>query len=86
MQLQKSAFMRRRKTDSNMLQSGGEYEGFFKDLLDKLATDLQFDYFIEEEILHGSPSPDGNWTGLIGSLVKRVSKVKKWNLNGPKNM
>ena len=54
------------------LQSGGAYEGFLKDLLDKLATDLEFDYFLEEDLIHGYPTPDGNWTGLIGSLVDRV--------------
>ena len=55
------------------LQSGGAYEGFLQDLLDTLATDLEFDYFVEEDLIHGYPTPDGNWTGLIGSLVDRVS-------------
>ena len=59
-------------TQNAPLQSGGAYEGFLKDLLDKLATDLEFDYFLEEDLIHGYPTPDGNWTGLIGSLVDRV--------------
>ena len=60
-------------TNKAPLQSGGAYEGFLKDLLDKLATDLEFDYFLEEDLIHGYPTPDGNWTGLIGSLIDRVS-------------
>ena len=50
----------------------GEYQGFLKDLLDQLSEDLEFDYVINEDLIHGFPSTDGNWTGLIGSLVDRV--------------
>ena len=67
-------FMRRSIPPNEMaLQSGSlQYEGFLKDLLDLLAKDLEFDYFIEEETIHGFLNSDGNWTGLIGSLVDRV--------------
>ncbi len=44
----------------------------FQDLLDLLAKDLEFDYFIEEDSIHGFVDQDGNWTGLIGSLVDQV--------------
>ena len=65
--------MRKIPSNAMALQSGADqYEGFLKDLLDQLAIDLEFDYFLEEDLIHGYPTPDGNWTGLIGSLVDRV--------------
>ena len=72
--------MQRKIIDGNTqnapLRSGGAYEGFLKDLLDMLATDLEFDYFLEEDLIHGNPTADGNWTGLIGSLIDRVRMCK----------
>ena len=38
-----------------------------------LAKDLEFEFFIEEDSIHGFMKQDGNWTGLIGSLVDQVS-------------
>jgi hypothetical protein len=58
------------------LHSGPEqYQGFLKEILDLLAKDLEFDYFIEEDLNHGYLVQDGNWTGLIGSLVDQVRKI-----------
>ena len=76
LQTSSNNYMQRRNSQQAMnapLQSGGGYEGFLKDLLDLLAKDLEFDYFLEEDLIHGYLTPDGNWTGLIGSLIQRVS-------------
>jgi hypothetical protein len=35
----------------------------------KEQKDLEFDYFIEEDLNHGYLVQGGNWTGLSGSLV-----------------
>ena len=80
--------MQRKIIDGNIqnapLRSGGAYEGFLKDLLDMLATDLEFDYFLEEDLIHGNPTADGNWTGLIGSLIDRVRiKSTQYKKLGP---
>ena len=68
--------MRKVSGNEMALQSGSDqYEGFLKDLLELLADDLEFDYFLEEDFIHGFPTQDGNWTGIIGSLVDRVSEI-----------
>ena len=58
--------------NNDMALQSGQYQGFLKDLIDQLSKDLEFEYVIGEDLIHGSPTPDGNWTGLIGSLVNRV--------------
>ena len=67
--------MRKVAPNAMALQSGpDQYEGLLKDLLELLAADLEFDYFLEEDFIHGFPTADGNWTGIIGSLVDRVTQ------------
>jgi len=71
-----NGYMRRVAPNAMALQSGpDQYEGLLKDLLELLAADLEFDYFLEEDFIHGFPTADGNWTGIIGSLVDRVTKI-----------
>ena len=70
-----NGYMRRVAPNAMALQSGpDQYEGLLKDLLELLAADLEFDYFLEEDFIHGFPTADGNWTGIIGSLVDRVTQ------------
>ena len=64
--------MTQKITENEMALQTGEYQGFLKDLVDKLAQDLEFEYVLTHDLLHGNPTDDGNWTGLIGSLVNRV--------------
>ena len=71
--------MRKVAPNAMALQSGpDQYEGLLKDLLELLAADLEFDYFLEEDFIHGFPTADGNWTGIIGSLVDRVTKFNSF--------
>ncbi len=56
-----------------MRKENGTLQGFLQDLLDLLAADLDFKYVLQEDLIHGYLADDGNWTGLIGSLVSRVS-------------
>ena len=64
--------MTQKITENEMALQTGEYQGFLKDLVDKLAQDLEFEYVLTHDLHHGNPTDDGNWTGLIGSLVNRV--------------
>ena len=50
------------------------FEGFLIDILNRLATDLNFNYVIRSNSkLYGSlDSRTGNWSGIIGQLVSRV--------------
>ena len=64
--------MTKKISENEMALQTGEYEGFLKDLIDQLSQDLEFEYVIGEDLIHGYPTDDGNWTGLIGSLVNRV--------------
>jgi hypothetical protein len=50
------------------------YEGFLMDLLEELSRDVGFQYVIEESSKYGSFDPEsGNWSGVIGKLVNKVS-------------
>ena len=50
------------------------YEGLLVDILNRLATDLNFKYVIRTNSKsHGSLDiTSGNWSGIIGQLVSRV--------------
>lgn len=49
------------------------FEGYCKDLLDKLSESLGFRYIITpvKDKSHGS-FKDGKWNGMIGELLRRV--------------
>ena len=51
------------------------FTGYCKDLLEKIAKELQFDYDIKEPTdgLYGSMQADGSWNGMINMLIKDVS-------------
>ncbi|XP_077981297.1 glutamate receptor 2-like isoform X2 [Glandiceps talaboti] len=50
-----------------------EYEGYIADLVSLLAYKLDFDYELSlvPDGRYGSDDGEGNWTGMIGQLVKR---------------
>ena len=51
------------------------YEGFCIDLMDKLSEVMGFSYRLRlvEDGRFGGQDEDGNWLGLVGDLVNRVS-------------
>ena len=53
-------------------ENGLEYIGFVPDLIDALSLRLNFEYeFYESPDGHyGMVQPGGNWTGLIGELIR----------------
>lgn len=53
-------------------QGNDRYKGYTKDLLDRLALDLGFNYTIQLVDVFGNEGVDGNWSGLIGKIVDMV--------------
>jgi hypothetical protein len=52
------------------------YEGFLMDLLEELSRDVGFQFVVEENTKYGSlDAESGNWTGMIGKLVNKVTHI-----------
>ncbi len=48
------------------------------DLLEELSKDVGFQFVVEENTKYGSlDAESGNWTGMIGKLVNKVTHVEK---------
>ena len=55
-----------------------KYIGFCQELLDKLATDLDFTYQIyqvPQGQSYGTLNLNGTWNGMVGQLIDKVSYV-----------
>jgi len=68
---QTKPFVMKKQDGSNI-----SYEGYSIDLLNELATMLKFTYEIypSPDGLFGAEMENGTWNGMIGELVKEVSK------------
>ena len=53
-----------------------DFEGFIPDLLNELASQLNFDYDIKvvQDGRYGKESSGGNWNGIIGEVQHAVSE------------
>ena len=61
------------------LHKSAVVRGFLKDLMDKMSVGLDAEFLISNALLEcGSKDKTGNWTGIIGNLISRVSW--KWVL------
>lgn len=60
----------------NVLGKPKKYQGYSIDVLDALSNYLGFKYeiYIAPDHKYGSLQPDGQWNGLIGELVFKVSE------------
>ncbi len=48
------------------------------DLLEELSRDVGFQFVVEENTKYGSlDAESGNWTGMIGKLVNKVTQIDK---------
>lgn len=58
------------KTDSDAL------EGYAIDLLTELTQSLGFNYtlHIVKDGKYGSKDPEGNWNGMVGEIIRKVSQ------------
>ena len=56
------------------MSTGPEYEGFIVDILERLASVLHFQYYIQpaKDGRYGFRSPDGSWDGMVGELIRKV--------------
>ena len=52
-----------------------KFSGFCKDILDKLAEDLQFKYdlYLVPDEQYGNKRPNGSWNGMVGELINKVT-------------
>lgn len=59
----------------NVLGKPMKYQGFSIDILDALSNYLGFKYdiYLAPEQKYGSLQSDGQWNGLMGELVFKVS-------------
>uniref|UniRef100_A0ACB8EYK5 Glutamate receptor ionotropic, kainate 4 n=1 Tax=Sphaerodactylus townsendi TaxID=933632 RepID=A0ACB8EYK5_9SAUR len=69
------------KGNHQELEGNDRYEGFCVDMLKELAEILHFNYKIHlvGDGVYGVPEANGTWTGMVGELIARVSKV--WMLD-----
>lgn len=60
----------------NVLGKPKKYQGYSIDVLDALSNYLGFKYeiYVAPDHKYGSLQPDGQWNGLIGELVFKVSE------------
>lgn len=60
----------------NVLGKPKKYQGYSIDVLDALSNYLGFKYeiYVAPDHRYGSLQPDGQWNGLIGELVFKVSE------------
>lgn len=60
----------------NVLGKPKKYQGYSIDVLDALSNYLGFKYeiYVAPDHKYGSLQPDGQWNGLIGELVYKVSE------------
>ncbi len=57
-----------------MRKSSGGFEGFLIDLLDQLSKDIGFELTYQESTSYGKLDKNtGNWTGIVGKLIQKVS-------------
>lgn len=64
--------------DSEPLVGNERYEGFIKDLMDKIAGEKKFLYelIVDPKNHYGSYDPHtGKWDGMIGSILEGVSFI-----------
>lgn len=64
------------KDSAEKLTGNARYEGFCIDLIDHLAKHLGFKYIIKEveDRAYGLKNDKGEWNGMIGELIRGVSK------------
>lgn len=53
------------------------FEGFCMDLVKKVAEQVKFNYTVEivKDGKYGAASGDGEWDGMIGELIRNVSRT-----------
>lgn len=68
------------------MAKGSQLEGFCMDLLSEVAKKLGFKYKVQlvKDSSYGRQDENGNWNGMIGEVVRRVSTKSIYILKGPK--
>lgn len=60
------------------MAKGPQLEGFCMDLLSEVAKKIGFKYKVQlvKDSSYGRQDENGNWNGMIGEVVRRVSTKK----------
>lgn len=60
------------------MTKGSQLEGFCMDLLSEVAKKLSFKYKVQlvKDGSYGRQDENGNWNGMIGEVVRKVSTKK----------
>lgn len=63
------------------MSKGSELEGFCIDLLSAVSKKLDFKYDIKlvKDSRYGTTDDSGNWNGMIGEVVRGVSRFHLWS-------
>ena len=62
--------------DGRKLEGNELYEGYVADLAREVAQRVGIDYIIQpvKDEKYGSQEEDGSWNGMIGELIRDVSR------------
>jgi len=65
------------KENAASLTGNDRFEGYLADILRLVASSLRFDYEIclSTDGNYGEQNADGQWNGIIGEVVRGVSKA-----------
>merc|ERR1711994_1035183 len=65
------------KEDSSNRVGNDRYEGFFVDMLDKLAAMFNVNFELQEQAdgRYGGRDESGNWNGMIGSVISETADL-----------
>lgn len=63
--------------DPYTMSKGSGLEGYCIDLISELSKKLGFDYKVHvvKDNRYGAMDSSGNWNGMIGELVRKVSPI-----------
>jgi hypothetical protein len=64
-------------TGDQPLEGNKRYKGYCADLAEKIAEFVGFEYIIRpvRDGKYGQKEPNGTWNGMVGELVRHVSRV-----------
>jgi len=64
------------RENSDELEGNDRYEGYVADIASEVAAGVGIDYIIKpvKDEKYGSEDEEGNWNGMIGELIRGVSR------------
>ena len=68
----------------NSVHGNGRYQGYVADFAAMLARRVVFQFEIKlvKDAKYGNMQEDGEWTGMVGEVIRKVSKLR-WTQDFP---